>query len=246
MKGEILDKLKTIQESPTVSPKLSPKNKSILSSIINRFSAMISKKKESKPKIRLSEINKEFRDKQSYLKRLEEIPYEFETKETYKAKTPRVVNIIGNISLNKLRYDKDFETAPTQFHKIQDRLEDIFYYENLNKIYNANTIGLRHKTLDKSKEVYKKLHPQSDVEAEIKQWEDMWDFSHSSVRLEEIQELIKKNKKTILKYEPEKLVKNKEIINSFLKLDNNISYAKYIRSMKKLPIGAKAITGLEV
>ena len=160
-------------------------------------------------------------------------------KKHIKQKTPSVVKVIGNISLKKLTDDNN---APAE--KIHNHLEDLFYYANLSKIYNDNSINLRHKTYAEAKKKYANLYPESNFEDKVAEWNDMWNYLHSSVRLKEIQSYIKKHKKFILKYEPEKLKENREILNSFLKLDENITYGKYISSIKKLPIGAKAHTGI--
>lgn len=243
LKEVILEKLLTSQESP----KLSPKNKSTLDAIINKFRVILSKTASKTAKPRLSQVNKEFRDKHSYYSRIMKIPFEVETKETYKTKTPSVVKVIGNISLKKLTDDNNGYMLTGSWgpaEKIHNHLEDLFYYANLSDIYNANPINLRHKTYAEAKKTYANLYPESNFEDNVKEWNDMWNYSHSSVRLKEIQSYIKKHKKFILKYEPEKLKENREILNSFLKLDENITYGKYISSIKKLPIGAKAHTGI--
>lgn len=235
LKEVILGKLLTSQESP----KLSPKDKSILDSIINKLRVMLSKTASKTTKPRLSQVNKEFRDKHSYYSRIMKIPFEVETKETYKTKTPSVVKIIGNISLKKLTDDNN---APAE--KIHNHLEDLFYYDNLTKIYSNNPINLRHKTYAEAKKKFTNLHPELNFEDKLNEWNDMWNYSHSSVRLKDIQSYIKKDKKFLLKYEPEKLKENREILNSFLKLDENVTYGKYISSIKTLPIGVKAHTGI--
>jgi hypothetical protein len=237
LKRVIVGELLKNQELPT-----SPKNKSTLASIINRFSAMISKTASKTAKPRLSQVNKEFRDKHSYYERIMKIPFEIEKKETYKTKTQSVVKAIGNISLKKLTDFDDDNNRPAE--KIHNHLEDLFYYANLSDIYNDNPINLRHKTYAEAKKQYANLYPESNFEDKVKEWNDMWNYSHSSVKLKEIQSYIKNNKKYIIKYEPEKIKENTELLNSFLKLDENISYGEYIRSIKKLPIGAKAHTGL--
>lgn len=171
LKRVIIGELLKNQELPT-----SPKNKSTLSSIINRFSAMISKKEpNTKPRPRLSEINKEFRDKHSYYERIMKIPSEIEKKETYKTKTPSVVKAIGNISLKKLT---DFDDNRAS-EKIHNHLEDLFYYANLSAIYNNNSINLRYKTYAEAKKQYANLYPESNFEDKVKEWNDMWNYSHS-------------------------------------------------------------------
>jgi hypothetical protein len=267
MQEEILGKLATIQESPITSPKLSPKNKSIMASIIKKLNTILTFKKSQitptpkptpKPTIRLSQVNKEFRDKVSYKARLSKLPMNIDSIDEYKKMVHSVYNIMSNIKIKKID-DQPFNltsdnipinikgknikeillTLPSNdFDRGEGKLQDQTY--EIQK--HANLAG--YDTLDEAKNAYTVKHPtKKDFEQRKNEWEEMWDLKHYAYyNFDYIEESIYLYKDKMLSYDLTNKEKNEQIINDFMKLNKKtITYGKYIDSMKKLPTAVKAI-----
>lgn len=257
MQEEIIGKLITIKESPKTSPntnpKISPKNKSIISSIIKKLNTILTLKKTPthtpKPTIRLSQVNKKFRDEMSYKTRLSKLPMNINSLDELKKTADSVYNIMSNIKLKKIEdqpYNLTGDNIPKNIKQILLRLPGNEYG---NALHTPTWEILKHanleiyETLDEAKNAYTTAHPdKKDFEQRKNEWEDMWNLEHYKYyTLSEIQDSIQKYKDKMLSYDIKNKEKNEKIMNSFMKLNENTTYGKYIDSMKKLPIGVKAI-----
>jgi hypothetical protein len=258
MQEEILGKLATIQESPKTSPKLSPKHKSIMTSIIKKLNTILTFKKSQitptpkptpKPTIRLSQVNKKFRDELSYKARLSKLPMNIDSIDEFKKMVDSVHNIMSNIKIKKIDdqpYNLTGDNIPKNIKQILLRLPN--GYENklikqVNEIQKHANLS-EYNTLDEAKNAYTVAHRnKTDFEQRKKEWEEMWDLKHYKYYgLSHIQESIEMHKDKMLSYDPQNREKNEQIINDFMKLnEKNTTYGKYIDSMKKLPIAVKAI-----
>lgn len=266
MQEEILGKLATIQESPKTSPKtspkLSPKNKSIMASIIKKINTILTFKKSQitptptptlRSRPRISEINKEFRDKVSYKARLSKLPMTIDSIEEYKKMVDSVYNIMSNIKIKKIDDQPDNLTGdniPKNIKQILLRLPSNEYQPRGSKLQDQTNEIQKHanlsnyNTLEEAKNAYTKKNPtKKDFEQRKKEWEEMWDLKHYKYySLAHIQESIEMDKDEMLSYDLKNKEKNEQIINDFMKLnEKNTTYGKYIDSMKKLPIAVKAI-----
>lgn len=203
---------------------------------------------------RLSEINKEFRDKLSYKSRLSKLPMNIDSIDKYKEMVDSFYNIMSNIKIKKIE-DQPFnltgDNIPKNIKQILLRLPSNDHYNSpkegklqylTHKIQNHASLSF-YDTLDKAKNAYTLNHPtKEDFEQRKNEWEEMWDLKHYKYySLNHIRESIEMNKDKMLSYDIRNKEKNDKIINDFMKLNQNTTYGKYIDSMKKLPIAVKAI-----
>jgi len=239
MKEEILKHLLVVQKSPT-----SPKNKSTIKAIIDKFSGFGLKpkpKENPKPIIRLSQVSKKFKDAHSYRYRLQKLfsIYDFDSLEELKKQNDSIVKIIGNITLKKLTQKNNPESE-----KIRDTLFTLpAKSKKLHQLLENQDPGLAEfDSIDKVKDNYRMKNPgQNDFDTKAKLWEDEWNAELIyNLEFKRIQKTMKKYRTQILNYDIKNKDKNAKILDSFLQLDNTITYKKYVDSIHKLPISIKA------
>ena len=215
-------------------------NKSTIKSIIDKFSGFGLKLNEN-PKIRLSEVSKKFRDAHSHKYRLKKLfsIKDFESLEELKQQNDSIVKIIGNITLKKLTLKNNPESQ-----KIRDTLFNLpAKSKTLHQLLEKQDPGLTEfDSIDKARDNYRMNNPgKNDFEAKAKIWEDEWNAEFIyNLEFKNIQTAMKKYKKQIIEYDLKHKEKNAKIIDSFLKLDNTITYKKYVDSIHKLPLSIKA------
>ena len=201
-----------------------------------------------------SEINKEFRNGFSYIKRLKQLREshgrEVDSLDTMREINKRVVDILGDITIKKLDTLDNLYVNPKDYiismrildsirkiPDISDRLYDEFIREE-------KSLGLtKFDSYDKAKKNYLSKHPgKNDFDKKVKSWEDRWNVYHNLYwHFDDIQEAMKRFKDKMINYDPKTEEETKQKIDSFLKLDENITYKEYIDKMQKLPLSVKAV-----
>lgn len=211
MKEEIGRKLITIQESP----ELSPKNKSTMGSIIKKINTVLSLKQTHTRRYkqnRLSELNREFKDKFSYRERLSKLPTKINSLDEYKKTADSILNILGDIKIKQIEKQPDLYRNPVPLEKrkkifveedgafnfepdmiptikkIFDKLESLRVYTPIVKeqIKADRSYAPMHLyiTLDQAKKDYFRVHPNSpDKDLMFEKDKKKWEETWDSTKI---------------------------------------------------------------
>ena len=248
MKEEILKQLLVVQ----TSPKLSPKKQAKMGSVIDRFSAIFSTKTEKPKTVRLSQVNKEFRDAQSYKIRLEKLDSKYPVNsiddlDNFKKHTTAIVKILGDIPVKNLYNEKNHFKKPKQLQIISDILysvTDPLYETSYDLSENVDAKLSNFKTLTEAKDDYIRKHPgKDDFEKKQKEWIELWDFDHNFCdHIDDIKTSIKTYKNEMIAYDKENEKETIKKMNEFLKLnEKKITFKEYNKAVTSLPISVKAM-----
>jgi hypothetical protein len=200
-----------------------------------------------------SEINKEFRNGFSYIKRLKQLRESYgdkvESLDTMKEINKKVVDILGDITIKKLdtlgnTYVKDYIISMRILDSIRKipNESDRLYDELIEKEKNLGLI--KFDSYDKAKKNYLRKNPgATNFDKKVKSWEDQWNSDHNmSLHFGDIQAVMKQFKDEMIYYDPKTKEETKQKIDSFLKLkEETITYKEYIDKMQKLPLSVKVV-----
>jgi hypothetical protein len=185
-------------------------------------------------------ISNEFAETYSYTRRLSKIKSKSPEKNLSKQIT-YVSAVIGDLPLKKIN----------QYSPVKETLKNIFAFNRFpNDVLNEATNMFTWDTLEKCREEYGGTDKK--FESKKKEWIEMWDFYASNPevdlgepikydRLKSDQTKIKKFKKEIKAFDHGK---DMDKVENYLKLNENSTYGEYIKSVRELPLSAKAIIGL--
>ena len=163
-----------------------------------------------------------------------------------------VVKTIGDLPLKKIR----------KYTPVKDELYQIFNWRNYNmkSIEDINEY-LADFTLEEGKRDYKRDLNKDNFEAKKNEWVEKWNFVNSNIyrtkffgeskdtypdNLSFIQKKLGDNDniEEMMDWDEKNAVKNKEKIDKFLKLNDNITYKEYVKSIRGLPLTAKRCIGI--
>jgi hypothetical protein len=230
------EKLQTIQESPQVSPA----NKTKLAKIISQISAIFSTK--TTRKVQLSALNKELRKNFGYTSRLKELDSTYQSTPLNQVANS-VDTILRDIPMRVFKQsDKTAKNLKTTLRSINNKLRA----DTDPLLENSDLSIQQFNTLAEAKQDYMKRNPGKNFDEEIKKWSTLWDSnykSHTNFKL--LKSSIQKYQKKMIDYDEDNKKKNRDILESFLKLEEDkITYKKFSNAVQSLPIGAKVITKL--
>ena len=164
--------------------------------------------------------------------------------------TDTVVKTVGDLPLKKIR----------KYTPVKDEIDQIFEWHNVDMDPIEDiSYSLQNETLEEAKENYEEEFNKKDFEAKKNEWVEYWNFVNSNIHrarfpgeskdtypdnLSFMQKKLAANMEDMINWDKENAVKNKEKIDKFLKLNDNITYEEYVKSIRGLPFAAKTCIGL--
>jgi len=187
-------------------------------------------------------LNNEFADIYSRTRRLSKIKSTPQNSpKSLSKQVDSVVSIIGDLPLKKIN----------QYSPVKDTLRNKFAHNRIPKniVYEASDMFMSD-TLEKCREEYDGTDKQ--FESKKKEWIEMWNFfaSKSEVDYGDVNkyDLLKSDQTKIKRFKTKIKAfdhgKDMDKVENYLKLNGNSTYAEYIKSVRELPLSAKAIIGL--
>ena len=191
-------------------------------------------------------LNNEFAETYSYTRRLSKIKSKSPEKSPVKNLSKQITSvsaILGDLKLKKIQ----------EYLPVKNELDKIFSSKHLpNDLYDEAADNFMFDTLEEVKEQYNLTDKQ--FETKKQEYNEMWNFLASNLeyeydfgevtkydRLKSDQKKIKKFMKEIKEFDHGK---DMDKVENYLKLNENSTYAEYIKSVKELPISAKAVVGI--
>ena len=228
----IKEKLTTIQESP----QLTPENRGKLATIISQISSVFKKPTRT---VRLSEVNKKLHENYGYTARLKKLDSTYQNTSINQVAN-NLDEIIGNIPMSIL---KKKNNTNTQFATALKSINNKLRTDTDNLFDNSDLNLQRFNTLAEAKKDYIKRNPDKNFDEESKKWSTLFNTNYKTYKnYALIKSAIQKYKQIMLDYDKPNQETNRQILESFLKLDENkITYRKASNSIKSLPLSAKAI-----
>ena len=198
----------------------------------------------------LSKVSKQFAETYSYTRRLSKIKSKSPEKSPVKNLSKQITSVsavIGDLKLKKIQ----------EYLPVKNELDKIFSSKHLpNNLYDEAADNFMFDTLEEVKEQYNLTDKQ--FETKKQEYNEMWNFLASNLeydfgevnssgkitkydRLKSNQTKIKKFMKEIKEFDHGK---DMDKVENYLKLNENSTYAEYTKTVKELPISAKAVVGI--
>lgn len=198
-------------------------------------------------------LNNEFAETYSYTRKLSKIKSKSPEKSPVKNLSKQITSVsavIGDLKLKKIQ----------EYSPVKKELDKIFSSKHLpNDLYEEasdNFDNFLFDTLEQVKEQYNLTDKQ--FETKKQEYNEMWNFLASNLeydfgevntrgkiakydRLKSNQTKIKKCMKEVKEFDH---AKDMDKVENYLKLNENSTYAEYVKSVKELPISAKAVVGI--
>ena len=193
---------------------------------------------------KLSALNNNFAENYSYIRRLNKIKTSSNSStKNLKKQIDNVSAIIGDLELQNI----------IKYLPVKDKINKLFSIKVLPDDISETADIFLFKTLAEAKEEYKKTG-KKDFESKKQDMIEAWNFENSIVNqkidkeefsnLSFLQDKIKLFKESIIAYDKDNSEKDLKNIESFLKLKKTATYSEYIKSIRKLPLGAKVTVGI--
>ena len=191
-------------------------------------------------------INKKFADYYSRTRRLSKISPKNLTIEKLPEITDKVVNVIGDLKIEKL----------LKYQPVVEELDNVVKNSNYRNLYDKDEFSYltAYETLAEAKRHYEDDDENDDEYVKpnfnkiTKDYNDIWNFQNIILydnypeRIKYFQSRIKGQRNRISKYDPKNVDADNKKIDSFLKIDpENITYAKCVKALQNLPLSVKTL-----